>query len=187
LLRKTIIAYRQPNIHTRPAARQICLRTGKPAGKSARNSKKSVFSTRPQLLILKTKHELQENDLGGIRKSRARKEPPVPRSVAFNLRTENKKKNAKRSEPNHEKLRMSPAGVRPRGSAIGVALVFIRFHSVPIRGQIALPDFAKTIYCRTNPASRRKQMTATRESPGSSRLRKFDLYLITGCSGESVS
>jgi hypothetical protein len=106
LPRKTIVKHQPPNIDMRQTARESCLRSGKPVRKGAQDFRKSVFATRTQLNTLKTKHELQKNELCGTRN-----QPPVVGSVAHSFRTEkNKKKFSKRSEPNHGKIRMSPAG-----------------------------------------------------------------------------
>ena len=49
------------------------------------------------------------------------------------------------------------------------------------RFQAGFRLFAKTFYHRTNPASHRKQVTMTRENPGSCHPPKFDPYLMTEC------
>jgi hypothetical protein len=93
----------------RQAARESCLRTGQPGRNFAGHFKKSVFFTRTQLNVLKTKPKLQENELGDTRN-----EPVAIGSVANDPDTKNKKsENAERSEPNHGKIRMSCTGFKP--------------------------------------------------------------------------
>ena len=47
LPRKTIVKHHQPNTHIRQAARESCLRSGKPVGNDVQDSKKSVFLNDP--------------------------------------------------------------------------------------------------------------------------------------------